>query len=171
MKKLLISAGAVTALALSTPAFALNPNQAQANATVNIVAPLSVTQVSGADLNFGTVVAPAGGFLGTETVEIDNTGAQLCSGTLTCAGTPSVAQFTVTGTPGQALVYTIDDTVTLTGPGSDITVDTTAAADRIEPADTGTGSVTLVVGGAMTIPASEANGVYSGTLNVQADYQ
>ena len=65
MKKLLISAGALAATALSTPAFAATANQATANATVNIVSPLTLTNDSG--LDFGTVVGPFNG----ETVRID----------------------------------------------------------------------------------------------------
>ena len=43
MNKLLISAGALAALALSTPALAAPSNQASASATVNIVSPLTLT--------------------------------------------------------------------------------------------------------------------------------
>ena len=79
MTKLLISAGAVAALALSTPAFAA-ANQATANATVNIVSPLTLTNNTA--LDFGTIVGPFAG----ETVEIDTAGVRNCGG-LTCSGT------------------------------------------------------------------------------------
>src|SRR5690348_6799470 len=82
MKKLLISAGALAALALSTPAFAAASNTAQADATVNIVSPLTLTNTS--PLNFGTVIGPFAG----EIVEVDTGGNRNCNG-LTCSGNAS----------------------------------------------------------------------------------
>jgi hypothetical protein len=162
MKKLLISAGALAALALSTPALAANT--AQADAFANIVSPLSVTFQT--NLDFGTIVGPFAG----DVVEIDATGTPNC-GTLVCSGSPGAATFTIVGTPDQQLKYTIDNTVTLTGPGGNLTVDTTAAADRSAPGSLdSSGNATLAVGGKLTIPAGTTDGLYSGKLNVQVDY-
>jgi hypothetical protein len=161
MKKLLISAGALAALALSTPAFAANT--ASANATVNIVSPLSLTKT--ADLNFGTVVGPFAG----QVVHVDGTGARDCAG-LTCSGTFGAAAFTVTGTPDQDVVLTIPDSVTLNGSVSG-TLDVDMSTDKpVDPTLDGTGNASFAIGGKLTIPAGTVDGVYSNTFDVTANY-
>ena len=163
MKKLLISAGAVTALALSTPAFAANT--ATANATVNIVSPLSLTKT--ADMDFGTIVGPFAG----EDVELDTSGNVACPGTLTCSGSPTAAAFDVTGTPDQQLTLVIPASVTLNGSVSgtlDVDLTTDLPAD---PLLDNTGAASFSLGGTLNIPNGTVDGVYSNTFNVTANYQ
>lgn len=164
MKKILIS-GALAALALSTPALAAN-NSASANATVNLVSPLTLTNTSG--LNFGTLVGPFSG----ETVEVSTAGIRNCAG-LTCSGNAvvSAANFAVSkGTANQGLTVTVDPTATLTG-----SVSGTLSVDLSTDLPTGvttdsSGNATFGVGGSLTIPSTTADGVYSGQFNVQVDY-
>ena len=150
MKKLLISAGALAALALGTPAVAATQNSATANATVNIVSPLTLTNDT--PLDFGTIVGPFAG----QTVRIDTSGLRNCGG-LTCSGTTvSAANFTVSGgTAAQNLRLTVDLTTDLP---SGLVTDAS-------------GGATFGIGGSLAIPAAQADGVYSGTFNVQVDYQ
>jgi hypothetical protein len=170
MKKLLISAGALGALALSTPAFAANT--ASANATVNIVSPLTVVNVNNTGLNFGTIVANSGAFAG-EVVHVDMTGARTCPATLTCSGsTVTAAQFKVSGTQSQNIVLTLPASVTLNGSVSgslnvDLSGDEPAANEALDA----TGNYTFAIGGKLTIPAGTVDGVYSNTFNVTANYQ
>jgi hypothetical protein len=168
MNKLLISAGALAALALSNPALAATSNQAQGHATVNIVSPLTLTKVAGADLDFGTIVGPFNG----EVIEVTSAGTRLpCPATVTCSGTTvGAAQFTVTGTPSQNLQLTVDPSVTLTGPGASMTVDLTGDLPASLATDA-SGNAAFGVGGKLTIPAGEADGVYAGDFAVQVDYQ
>jgi hypothetical protein len=165
MKKLLISAGAVAALALSTPAFAANT--ASANATVNIVSPLQLTNNTG--LNFGTVVGPFAG----EVVHVDLAGVRTCPGTLTCSGNASVsaASFSLEGTPLQGVSLTIPDSVTLNGSVSGtLTVD--MSTDKpANPTLDASGDASFSIGGKLTIPAGTVDGVYSNTFSVTANYQ
>lgn len=165
MKKLLISAGALAALAIGTPAAAAATNSATANATVNIVSPLTLT--NNTPLDFGTIVGPFAG----QTVRIDTAGARNCGG-LTCSGTTvSAANFTVSGgTAAQNLKLTVDPSVTLTGPGTDLTVDLTTDLPTGLVTDS-SGGATFGIGGSLVIPAAQADGVYSGQFNVQVDYQ
>ena len=167
MKKLLISAGALAALALSTPAFAAASNTAQADATVNIVSPLALTNTS--PLNFGTVIGPFNG----ETVEVDTAGGRTCGGLL-CSGNASVsaANFDVTnGTASQALTVTVDPSVTLTGSVSgSLDVDLTTDVPTGVSTDA-SGNATFGVGGSLAIPSGTADGVYTGTFNVSVQYQ
>ena len=164
MKKLLISAGALAALALSTPAFAANT--ASANATVNIVSPLTLTNNTG--LNFGTVVGPFSG----EVIHVATSGVRdPCPATVTCSGSPGAATFSVTGTPDQALVLSIPNSVTLTGPVSgSLSVD--LSGDKpANPTLDGSGNASFGVGGKLTIPTGTADGLYSSTFDVTANYQ
>jgi hypothetical protein len=165
MKKLLISATALGALALSTPALAANT--ASANATVNIVSPLTLTNNTG--LNFGTVVGPFAG----EVVHVDTAGVRTCPGTLTCSGNASVsaASFSLTGTAGQAVVLTIPNSVTLNGSVSgSLSVD--LSGDKpADPTLDASGDASFSVGGKLTIPAGTVDGVYSNTFDVTANYQ
>ncbi len=161
MKKILISAGALAALALTTPANAANT--AQANATVNIVSPLSLTKNS--DLNFGTVVGP----FASQVVHVDTTGARNCGG-LTCSGTFGAATFTVTGTPDQDVTLTIPNSVTLNGPSGSLNVD--MSTDKpADPTLNSAGSASFGVGGKLTIPSGTTDGVYTNTFDVTANYK
>ena len=165
MKKLLISAGALAVATFSTPAFAAATNSATANATVNIVSPLTLTNNTG--LDFGTVVGPFAG----ETVRIDTAGNRNCGG-LTCSGTTvSAANFTVSnGTANQNLAVTVDPSVSLTSGGNSLTVDLTTDLPSGVVTDA-SGGATFGVGGSLQIPSGTADGVYSGQFNVQVDYQ
>lgn len=163
MNKLLISAGALAALALSTPAFAAVSNTASANATVNIVSPLQLVNNTG--LDFGTIVGPFAG----QVVHVDTTGARNCAG-LTCSGSPTAAAFTLTGTAGQAVTLTIPNSVTLNSGANTLNVD--LSGDKpANPTLDATGKATFAVGGKLTIPAGTVDGVYSNTFDVTANYQ
>jgi Mat/Ecp fimbriae major subunit len=170
MKNHLISAGALAALAFSTPAFAA-ANDATANATVNIVSPLTLENKTG--LNFGTVVAPAAGFSG-ETVEVSTGGVRTCAAALICTAAASVsaAKFHVKdGTASQPLTVTVDNSATLTGSVSgSLTVDLTTDLPSGVVTDA-SGLADFFVGGTLTIPTSTVDGVYAGQFNVSVQYQ
>ena len=170
MKKLLTSAGALAALALSTPALAANT--ASADATVNIVSPLTLTNTAG--LNFGTIVGPFAG----ETVHVDTTGTRdPCAATITCSGNASVsaATFTLTGTPGQAVVLTIPNSVLLArvgGAATDPKLSVDLSGDKpTDPTLDTNGDAAFAVGGVLTIPNGTLDGVYTNTFDVTANYQ
>ena len=165
MNKLLISAAVLGATALSTPAFAATANQATANATVNIVSPLTLTNNTG--LDFGTVVGPFAG----QTVRVKTDNSRTCGG-LTCSGTTvSAAKFTVSGgTASQNLAVTVDPSVDLTSGSNTLTVDLTTDLPSGVTTNA-TGGATFFVGGSLPIPSGTQDGVYSGTFNVQVDYQ
>jgi hypothetical protein len=163
MNKLLISAGALAATALSTPAFAATSNQASATASVNIVSPLTLTNDTG--LDFGTVVGPFAG----QTVEVAIDGSRTCGG-LTCSGSPSAANFTVAGSASQNLKVTVDPTVSLTSGSNTLSVDLSTDLPTGVTTDA-SGAASFGVGGSLTIPANTPDGAYSGSFNVQVDYQ
>ena len=76
----------------------------------------------------------------------------------------------MTGTPSQNLQLTVDPSVTLTGPGASMTVDLTGDLPASLATDA-SGNAAFGVGGKLTIPAGEADGVYAGDFAVQVDYQ
>ena len=162
MKKLLVSAGALAALALSTPASAAATNTATADASVNIVSPLTLTKT--ADLNFGTLVGPFAG----ENVTVSAAGIRNCAG-LTCAGTVSAATFDVTGgTASQPLTVTVDPTVDMASGANHLIANLTTPTGVSTDAS---GKASFGVGGSLTVASSTADGLYTGTFNVSVQYQ
>lgn len=169
MKKLLISAGALTALALtSAPAYAV-PATSQANAHARIVKSLTIASVR--DLDLGTIVLSGTGPY-TETVGITKAGAATTCVNVTCSGPFQTAQYKATGTIGQNVTVTVSPTIamvnqTQTSPDLDLTVD----APTTVTLDATTGEVTFDIGGSIDVSDTTADGVYLGTFDVSADYQ
>ena len=168
MNKLLISAGALTALALtSAPANAQVAATTDADAHVRIYQPLTITGVR--DLNLGTVVLGPGTY--TESVGVDQAGTPTCGASLTCSGTRETAQYYATGTVDQTLTITVSPTIplanqTVASPDLTLTVDApgTVVLDSA-------GEVTFDIGGSIDVSDTTAEGVYLGTFDVEADYQ
>jgi hypothetical protein len=170
MKKLLIVAGAASALALtSAPAFAVSPTT-QATATARIVQPLTLDSVRNLDL--GTIVL-SGTAPYTDTVGITQAGVFSCGANVTCSGTTQTAQYTATGTQGQTLTVAGSGTIPLVNqtqvsPNLTLTVAyPTAGSVVLDSA----GTVTFDIGGSIQVSDTTADGVYQGTFDVTADYQ
>lgn len=171
MKKLLIVASAVSALALtSAPALAATPTT-QATATARIVQPLTLDSVRNLDL--GTIVL-SGTAPYTDTVAISQAGAFTCgAGNVTCSGTTQTAQYTATGTQGQTLTVNGSATIALANttqvsPNLTLSVFYPAAGSVVLDS---AGTVTFDIGGSIDVSDTTADGVYSGTFDVTADYQ
>lgn len=169
MKKLLISAGALSALVFTSAPAAAVPVAAtsNANARARIVQPLTLTSVR--DLDLGTIVLGTGTY--TDTVGITRAGVFSCGANVTCSGTTQTAQYTATGTRDQVLTVIVPATLNLVN-------QTQAAADIILTVDapgtvtlSNAGSVTFDIGGSIPVSDTTVDGVYQGTFNVQADYQ
>jgi len=170
MKKVLIVAGAVSALALtSAPAYAATPTT-QATATARIVQPLTLDSVRNLDL--GTIVL-SGTAPYTDTVGITQAGVFSCGADVTCSGATQTAQYTATGTQGQTLTVAGSATIPLVNqtqvsPNLSLTVAyPTAGSVVLDSA----GTVTFDIGGSIQVSDTTADGVYQGTFDVTADYQ
>lgn len=168
MKKLLATAGAIAALALtSTPALAVTP-ASQATATAKIFKPLTITKTQ--DLDFGTIVLAGAAFAG-ESVAMNTSGVVTCgttAGDLTCSGAPKPATY--------ALAGTANANVTITSPGFNLAngaatlpfVPNFAGTVTLDP----TGAYNLSLGGTISgLSNTTPDGVYTGTFAVTADYQ
>ena len=134
----------------------------QAHAT--LVKPLTLTKVS--DMDFGSIVVQDNG-----TASLANSGTLTCPATLTCAGTGTPAEYTVTGTNNQ-VVYITAPNVTLTNtgnPGTPLTLVLTGPSQITLP-NSGASGINFKLGGNLAIAASTKEGVYQGDLAVTVNY-
>ncbi|HET9810198.1 MAG TPA: DUF4402 domain-containing protein [Sphingomicrobium sp.] len=174
MKKLLIFAGAATALVLSgAPAQAATPSNGDAKAHVRIMRPLQLESVQ--DLDLGTVVMTGTGTW-SATVGIDQAGAFDCDGgastDVACSGTTQPAVYKITGTNNQDVDITVSSTITLdnlTDGTSQLTLNVDAPA-VVNLGATGNAGMNFNIGGSIAIDQSTADGVYEGDFDVTADY-
>lgn len=166
----------------ASPAFAAT-GTASATATAKGVVLLPLTLTKTSDLDFGTVVAS--NTAGTVSISADD-GSRAVTGGVT--GVPSLpggrALFQGAGSATQSVVLTMQPPAVLSNGANTITVSsmtfdsgapTTAAAGTGYPTTTriidGTGAFAVGVGGLFAIGANQANGVYSATFTVTANYQ
>jgi len=143
------------------PACPPNP----ANCDANLV----LTQTQG--LQFGMLAAPLAG-----TVTVDTTGLRTSTGgvALITGGTVSPASFSMNTGPfnctGRALVtVSVTSPALLTGPGSDMTLDTfvttPVAGGAFDP------TIPLLVGGTLHVGAMQIPGAYSGSILITVTFQ
>ena len=175
MKKLLVSAGALAALAVTaTPAHAV-PATADATATVRVLRPLSLTSEQNLDLQT-VVLSGAAPF--TATVGVAQDGTPDCdgaSGNVTCSGTMTAAIYRVIGANDQDVTISVASTLALantsdaTAPDLTLNVDAPASVN-LGPDGNSTG-VTFEIGGSIDVSDTTADGLYQGTFAVTADYQ
>lgn len=174
MKKTIFAAAVLAAVAAATPAAAQNATSAnpRALAGARLVKPLTFKATR--DLNFGTIVM--GTMASAQTVEMDLSGAITTCGTsgggLTCVGTPTSAAFNVTGTQGQQLKITAAATYQLTGPGGAALTftPTLPVGNVVTLPNSGTNGVDFNMGGKVVIATNQAEGIYSGEVNITVEY-
>ncbi|MCU0946747.1 MAG: DUF4402 domain-containing protein [Porphyrobacter sp.] len=164
MKKLIILAAA--AAVVSTPAMAApgNTSTAQGAATAEVVAPITLTHVNGAALNFGTfTTGDAGG-----TVVVTQAGAGNATGEVTLLGgsVEAADAFTVAGDANRA--FTIATTGGSVSNGTDTMNFTTNAATS--GTLNASGAASFSVGGTLTVVGGASAGAYTGSYNVTVAY-
>jgi spore coat protein U-like protein len=162
---------ALMALAISAAGSALAAI-ATATSTSTVIAPIAITKV--ADLAFGSFGAGAAG--GTVTVS-PNGNRGVSGGAIAAGGTPSAAQFNVTGEAGMGFGITLGGTTELSNGSSTMTFapisDTSASAITSGTVATGTltsGAQSIYVGGILTVGANQAAGTYTGTVTATVEY-
>lgn len=179
MKKRILALGCMAALlafsseAQATPSPSPLSNSATANATANIIAPVSITNqdASGVvkDLAFGTIVPST--ITGTVIVAPNGhrTGSDVTL--LTNSLTPvTAAAFTIAGLPSTACTIGLPDSTPLYGNGTPMTVDNFVSNLGTTVTLDATGKKTFTVGGTLTVGASQVAGSYTGTFNVSVVY-
>jgi len=167
MKALLVSAAAV-GLLTATPAFAQAGPTATANGTADaiIVQPISVAQASGGALNFGKIAAIAG----TVTVNPDST----------FGSTPNMivddtdiqaATFNVTGEPNLGYSISLPSaTTTIDDAGAGVPMSVALNLGATSGVLSAGGGGSFNVGGVLSVANGQLAGSYTGTFQVQVQY-
>jgi|CXWL01.1.fsa_nt_gi hypothetical protein len=132
-----------------------NPASANADASVTVIAPITVTNT--VDLSFGFITSEAAG---SATVSDGGVFSRTGGVEPVTGGTVSAAAFTVSGAPS----FTYDLVVSDNDFGGDFVLATTQSAS------TGVGAITVNVGGTITVPAGTVAGDYDGTVTLTATY-
>jgi hypothetical protein len=140
--------------------------------TITIRRPLQM--VKNSDLNFGTLVRQPSGASASVVVN-NSTGIRTQTGNANLIAlpspSPSRAQFTITGEPSTtfAISYSPTGNITMSNGASTLSVTTskTATGNQTMPA---TGTLTLGVGGTISVLSTTARGEYSGNLTVTTTY-
>ena len=166
MKKFLVAAGVAALAMTATPAAAAAvAATTPANASARIIKPLTLTAAG--TLDFGTIVM--NGVTANRTVTLNSDTTITCATELVCAANGTVPTYTVTGTQGQ-LVNIIKNTSSLTGSNGG-TLTLTPVGASVTLSNSGNpGGATFPMGGSITIASTQQDGLYTGTVDVQVDY-
>lgn len=166
VRKLVYLAG-IAMVATSGVALAQTTDSKSTTGSVTIVTPLALAK--NAELVFGNVYRPATG-AGSATVTMPTSSDTPTGSTLASGGpTRSRAAFTVTGEVGKAYSVTVPANFTMTRSGGGSLVVTLNSSKATGTLTAGTD--TFHVGGSFALADNTAAGDYSGTFNVQVDYQ
>jgi hypothetical protein len=157
---------AAVAACICAPANAATIN---AQAKAKAVKPLAIE--SRQNLDLGTIMLGPGTWSGA-TVRLSRTGALTCPASVTCSGATQVAIYNIAGSNGQTIAIGVPN-VTFVNQGNAAKTLTLVpdAQQTVQLTNSGNPGTNIPIGGAITIDSTTANGVYSGTFNVTADYQ
>jgi len=166
-----ICSAIVGAAAVGFGGYGLNAMAATENAataTVDIVGSIGISQTTG--MSFGDIATTGAG-----TVILDTANGVSGGGNnIPAGGTVTSAVFAITG-DDVGYVVTMPASITLTGPGNDMTIDTfTYLAEDAATDGTGTisgGNGTMTVGGTLNVGSPQTAGTYSATYSVTALYE
>lgn len=167
----LTSVAALAAAALAaTPAAAapVGSSNGDASARARILKPLTLTKTQ--DFSLGDIIlsGPAGF---STTVSLSAGGVLTCDTTkVTCAGTPTVARYNVAGTQGQRVTITAQDVAMTNGAGGNLTLNVLSPT-FVDLANSGAPGTFFTIGGELTVADTTPDGVYTGTFDVEVDYQ
>ena len=170
MKEIALILGAGMLALIASPAAAQTSTTGpKATASVNVQKPLQLTALR--DLQFGTVLV--GSFTGTQTVSIATSGRTCGSGSgLTCSGTFTTAQFRLVGSNNNvALISSPTPTVSLSnGAGATLAL-TLSFPSSVTVDNSGNPGRLFEVGGSLPFTSTMADGIYTGTIDIQVAYQ
>jgi hypothetical protein len=159
------AAPALALLALVPTPNAASAAQMTAAVTANVVKPVQLLKLQ--DMEFGTLLVP--NYTGTRTVVLSRTGALTCGADIVCSGAPKQARFNVQGTNRMVVLISVSSAGLVNGTN---TIPYAAdAPTSITLTNSGAPGIDFDVGGTLTVSGTIPGGLYSGTLNVTADYQ
>lgn len=145
--------------------------QAQATASGTVVAPIAITVAT--NLAFGSFAPGAGG-----SVTVSTSGVRAATGAVLMGSAGSAARFNITGEPGTTYSITHSGSTELTNGANSMTLtkfsDLSGANATSGTATAGTldgaGAQSLYVGGTLQVSATQATGVYTGTVIATVEY-
>ena len=168
MRKLLLAIIAITtaAPALAAPVSVTAPVEVRAK----VVKPLTFT-ATGA-MNFGTIIL--NGLTANRTISLSTTNVRNCGGgtpQLICSGATSIPTYNLRGTNG-ATVTIIKTASNLTNAANGATLlMSLSGPNSVTFINSSANGVSFTIGGSITLTPATGDGLYSGTVNVQVDYQ
>ncbi len=135
------------------------------SASARIVKPLTLTATG--SLNFGTIVM--NNVTSNQSVNLAASGALTCGAQLVCSATGTVPTYNVAGTNGQ-VVSIIKNASTLTGSNGGTLTLTPVGAASVTLTNSGSPGTDFAIGGSLVIGSGTIDGLYTGTVDVQVDY-
>ena len=159
-------AACFAAPALAAPVSATAPVQVRAK----VIRPLMLSSTG--SLNFGTIIL--NGLTTSRTVSLSSANVRNCGGgtaEMICSGATSVPTYNVRGT-NNSIVTIIKTATNLVNAANGATLSLTPTGPAsITFTNSSSNGVDFTIGGSITLTPSTGDGVYSGTVNVQVDYQ
>lgn len=161
-----IAAVAAAALAAASAVAApVGVTGAPPTASARIIKPLTLTATG--SLDFGTIVM--NNVTADRTVTLNANTSITCDSELVCEANGTVPTYNVRGTQGQT-VNIIKNVSTLNGSnGGSLTLTPVGAASVLLP-NSGAPGEDFTIGGSIVIGAATVDGVYTGTVDVEVDY-
>ncbi len=151
---------------------AIFPAQAGPSASVSspavatVIAPITIATT--ANLVFGTVQPKAIAGSVTLSASGTRTGSNVV---LSSMALGNAASFNITGYANANFTIALPSSVTLTGPGTAMTLSNFTSSLGTSSTLSAAGTQTLGVGGTLAIAANQTPGVYSGSFSVTVNYQ
>lgn len=141
---------------------------ASVNATVKagLVKPLALTAKQ--DFDFGQIVLPLSG--AAVTISVSQAGVRTCPAPASCNGLAKQAIFNVQGS-NQQVVKISAPSINLTNAAGNTLLFTPIAPATVTLTNSGNPGFDFNIGGSITVSSTTADGNYTGTLVVTADYQ
>lgn len=167
MNKIVKMAALAAAALAAVPAVAapVGVTGAPPSASARIIKPLTLTATG--TLNFGTIVM--NNVTADRTVTLNADTSITCATELVCAANGTVPTYNVRGTQGQT-VNIIKNASTLNGSNGGTLTLTPVGAASVPLSNSGSPGEDFTIGGSITIGAATVDGVYTGTVDVQVDY-
>lgn len=146
---------------------------ATANATAEIIAPISVQKyaagVTSGDLAFGTIIA--GSSASTVTVAASDSSRTLATGdAVLISSTYGAAEFSAQGAADASFTVTLPTEAITLSDGDSHTMSVDQFTMNGDTSFDSNGSASFSVGGTLTVGASQVAGSYSGTFSVDVAY-
>lgn len=148
------------------PAQAATSASASNTASAIVITPITIATT--ANLVFGTVQPKTTAGSVTVSASGTRTGSNVV---LSSMALGNAARFNITGYANANFTIALPSSITLTGPGTAMTLNSFTSSLGTSATISATGTATLGIGGTLAIAANQAPGVYSGSFSVTVNYQ